>query len=86
MASMLGRAALRGGFRSLSARRSGLLLAGRRDASGSALSQLGGTNAAIIAAGVGVLGFSLYSVSVLYVVITIERMLRPCGPCVDAKG
>ena len=60
MASMLGRAALR----SLSGgRRSALLLAGRRNASGSVLSELGGTNAAIIAVGVGVLGVSLYSVS-----------------------
>ena len=64
MASMLARAALRCGFRSVSARRSGLLLAGKRNASGSTLSQLGGANGAILAAGVGVLGISLYSVSV----------------------
>lgn len=65
MASMFGRVALSRGFRSLSARRSALLLAGRRNASGSSVGQqLGGLNGVILATGVGVLGVSIYSVSV----------------------
>ena len=85
MASMLGRAALRGGLRSLSARRSGLLLAGRREASGSSQFKLGGTNGAIIAVGVGALGLSLYSVSVGVNKTLNKRLPHPFLYSLDGK-